>query len=93
MDDFEVVFAPDFPGEPEFAPESGGIFGKETEEAAGLVRNPVAVDMDALEDLIGGVVAAHFWADNGHFVAGIPKGAGLLPDTAIQREREIFDND
>lgn len=93
MDDFEAVFAPDFPGEPEFTPESGGIFGKETEETAGFVRDPVAVDVDAIEEFIGGIVSAHFGADNGHFVAGIPEGAGLLPDTAIQRNREIFDND
>ncbi len=73
MDYLEAMAAPNFPGEPELTPECRGILGKEAQKAAGFIRYPVAIDMDALKLFISCIVAAHFGANDRHLVAGIPQ--------------------
>src|SRR4051812_14449707 len=53
----------------------------------------MAVDRDAVELLVTLLVALALRADDRYEIAGAGQRARLLPDTTIERQRQILDND
>ena len=81
------------PGMPKLADEGAGVFEEETERRAGLRRDPVAVDLNAIEHLLRLRVASHARADHRDLVTAIPQRTGFLPNPPVKGDREVFHED
>ena len=66
---------------------------KKTTNRAGFLADPVPVNLNAVDDFLRLGVAAHLWADDDHLVAGVAQRARFLPDAAVERHRQVLDND
>ena len=74
------------------ASERVGIFDEEGSGAAPWAIRPVLVDLDSVDDLVGGV-SRTLGADHRHAVAGSGQGSALQPDPAVEWHRQVLDDD
>ena len=93
MDDFEAMAAPCLPSQAHLAPKRRNILANEPQKAASLLADPMAVNLNAFEFLLRGGEAAHLGADDDHLVACVAQGARLLPHPAIERHRQVLNDD
>src|SRR5690348_1122445 len=69
-----------------------GVFEEERGGTAPRTIGPVLVDLDSVDDLVGRV-ARTLGADHRHLVTGSDQGAALQPDPAVERYRQVLDDD
>ena len=93
MQDIEAVPPPGFPKQPELAPESRAVLAKKTADCTGLLADPVPVNLNAVDDFLRLCEAAHPRANDNHLVACIAQCARFLPDPAVERHRQVLDDD
>ena len=74
-------------------PERGGILAQVAERAVAVGRHRVAVDVDAVEDLVVGVEALALRRDHRDGVAGGGERRRLEPDPAVEGHRQVLDDD
>ena len=72
--------------------ERVGVFDEERSGAAPWAIRPVLVDLDSVDDLVGRV-SRTLGADHRHLVTGSGQGAALQPDPAVERHRQVLDDD
>src|SRR5580704_19378410 len=72
--------------------ERVGVFDEERCGAPSWTIRPVLVDLDSVDDLVGGI-SRTLGADHGHPVTGACQGAALQPDPAVERHRQVLDDD
>jgi hypothetical protein len=53
----------------------------------------MAVDIDAVDDLFGSFVSTSLWTNYVNRMTGITKRRRFRPDTTVEWNRKIFDND
>src|SRR5437667_7484561 len=92
VNQLEAMPAPSLPSQACFSPESGSVLAEKAKKTAGLFADPVPIDLNALQFLLGFGITAHLRANHDHIISRVAKGARLLPDAAIQRHRQILDN-
>src|SRR5215469_13103795 len=84
------------PGGPERQHQGGGervgIFGEERNGTAPRRIRPVLVDLDSVDDLVGRIPRT-LRADHRHLVTGSRQGTALQPDAAVERHRQVLDDD
>src|SRR5579871_155364 len=93
MNDVEAPLAPHPLRQTEFVVQGGGVLKQVDPDSTRLDGHVVAVDMNAVEFLIAFVVLFSLRANHGHDVSGPGERGRFLPDAAVERNREIFDND
>src|SRR5690348_1566733 len=72
--------------------ERVGILSDERNGAAPGTIGPVLVDLDSVDDLVGRI-SRTLGADHRHLVTGSGQGAALQPDPAVERHRQVLDDD
>ncbi len=84
------------PGGLERLDQGGGerveVFGEERGGAAPWTVRPVLVDLDSVDDLVRRV-SRPLGADDRHLVTGSGQGAAFQPDPAVERHRQVLDDD
>ena len=93
MHNVEPMPPPRFPKETKFPPQRRAVFAQEAAERPGLLADPVSINLNAIDDFLRLIEPTHLRADDNHLVAGIAQCARLLPDAAVERHRQVLDDD
>ena len=93
VNDVETAREEHPPGEHKGPGERDRVFHGVACRARRLDQQAVAVNVDPVDRLELALAAAPGGADDQHDVAGVPQGACLLPDPAVKRAGEVFDQD
>ena len=92
VNDIEAVPAQDTEGVEEFPRHRGAVFGDVGEFSDRLDGQRMAIDVDAVEKLVGLGCELATRADHRHLVACRAQSLGLHPNTAVEWHGEILDN-
>src|SRR5437867_1968724 len=92
VNQLEAMPPPGLPSQACFSPESGSVLAEKAKKTTGLFADPVPIDLNALQLLLGFGITAHLRANHDHIVSRVAEGARLLPDAAIQWDRQILDD-
>ncbi len=93
MDDVEPAAEVNPPAVKEFPEERATEFQQITEDTAALRRNGMAINVNAFQEFIAFVVPFAARAEHRNLESTIPKCHGFFPDSAIERNRKVLNND
>src|SRR5271155_2304283 len=93
MDNVEAMRQEHAPCEQRLPENSRGIFEQVAKGAAGIEWQRMTVDTYPLERLETSGGAQALRANYRHFITRVPQCRSFVPDPAIVRNREIFDDD
>ncbi len=93
MDHVEAAREQDLHRQHELPKQGGRILGQVAQAGLGVLRHRVPIDLDAVEQLGTFVRRRAERADDGDHRPGVAQGARLLPDPAIERDRQVFHDD
>src|SRR5262245_3918764 len=92
VDHVEAVVAPDPQREQKFPEQCDGIFDEIGGGSSCFDRHGVAVDGYAVNDLMRLRIVWALGANHRYKMAGIAQCRRLRPDPAVERNRQVFDN-
>ncbi len=93
VNDVEASSQQHSPREHEGREQGFAVFAHVADRGRGLGRRPIAVDVNALDDFVARIVARRARTDHGDRVAGRSKRERLLPNAAIEWDRQVLDED
>ena len=93
VNNFESVPPPGPPGQSCLSPKRRCVLAKESDKPTRFSTDPVPVNLNSLRLFFRLRVTAHLRTDHHDLVAGVAQRAGLLPHPAIERHRQILDDD
>src|SRR5260221_66000 len=93
VDHFEPMPPPGLPRQPHFPPQRGEVLPEKPNQASGFLANPMSIDLDAVDFFLRFGVASHLRANHHHLITRIPQRARFLPDPAVERDGQVFDED
>jgi hypothetical protein len=84
----------DLAGQPVGPPQRRAVLAQVADRAADRRAQRVPVDLNAVDlDLGLGVPPCPLWTDDVHLPAGVPQRGALLPHAAVERHRQVLDED
>ena len=93
MDHVEAVAPPHLEREHELPEERDRVFDEIGRCAPRLDRQGMAIDPDAVDHLVGALIAGAFGTDHRHLVTRSAERGRLRPGTAVERNREVLHHD
>ena len=93
LDDRKPAFAVNLEQEAKFVNERGCVFAKVRKRAAPFRRQRMPVDRDVVDDLERFRKVGVGRADHRNCPAGAMKSLSLLPNSSVERNRQVFDDD
>ena len=93
MDHVEAVAPPHLEREHELPEQRDRVFDEIGRGAARLDRQGMAIDPDAVDDLVRALIARALGADHRHLVTRVAERRRLRPGTAVERNREVLHHD
>ena len=93
LDRVEAVPAPDLQRQPHLVEERRAVFQKIPRRPAGIEGQGMAIDVDAVDLLVGRLVSLAGGADDRDLGPCPGEGAAFVPDPAVEGQGEVLDDD